>query len=35
MSEPAVDARINTQVPHSARLWNYWLAIELKCPSGE
>ena len=25
MSEPVVDARINTQVPHSARLWNYWL----------
>ena len=25
MSEPVVDARVNTQVPHSARLWNYWL----------
>jgi O-methyltransferase involved in polyketide biosynthesis len=25
MSEPVADARINTQVPHSARLWNYWL----------
>jgi len=25
MSEPAADARMNTQVPHSARLWNYWL----------
>src|SRR5689334_15550449 len=25
MPEPAGDARINTNVPHSARLWNYWL----------
>jgi O-methyltransferase involved in polyketide biosynthesis len=25
MSEPVADARVNTQVPHSARLWNYWL----------
>ena len=25
MSEPVGDTRVNTQVPHSARLWNYWL----------
>ena len=25
MPEPAEQTRINTQVPHSARLWNYWL----------
>jgi O-methyltransferase involved in polyketide biosynthesis len=25
MSESFGDDRINTQVPHSARLWNYWL----------
>jgi O-methyltransferase involved in polyketide biosynthesis len=25
MSESFGDARVNTQVPHSARLWNYWL----------
>ena len=25
MPEPVRDARVNTQVPHSARLWNYWL----------
>jgi O-methyltransferase involved in polyketide biosynthesis len=25
MSDSFGDARVNTQVPHSARLWNYWL----------
>jgi O-methyltransferase involved in polyketide biosynthesis len=25
MPEPATDPRITTEVPHSARLWNYWL----------
>jgi hypothetical protein len=24
-SDPAADSRIDTSVPHSARIWNYWL----------